>query len=245
MLALASVRLLAVSFKLARALEAPIAPLRVMAPLPEIANELLPAVLSSMAPLRLRVLPLAELMPAAPPLTVILPASVVVPEPLLFRLPARLKVLLRTWFKPVRLRIPPLETTALAVLAPRLLLTFMVAPEPTVVVPVKLPLLPLRVTLPALWLILPLPESALAMLRLPESASVRVLPLPIVPVDPVKLRLWLPLMLVLPPTLKLFAMVAVSEDCKLPPFRFKLPLPRAFVALPTIKLPLLNVVLPV
>lgn len=53
-----------------------------------------------------------------------------------------------------------------------------------------------------------------------------------------------PLIVAVPPTVKLFASVAVKLDCKLPPFNASALVPNAFVATPIRKVPLVTVVAP-
>ena len=113
------------------------------------------------------------------------------------------------------------------------------------------PITPLNVIVPA-PLKFKLPKPLLLPLIAPkvtvpaEFVTFRVLPEFNVPV-PLKVRLFALLIagVALAANVKSLARVVVKDALKVPPFKFNVPVPRAFVATPIRKVPLVKVVLPV
>src|SRR5579883_1044928 len=102
---------------------------------------------------------------------------------------------------------------------------------------INVPPLAFSVILPAL----PAPKLLLIVV-VPVLPTVNV-PLLNVP-TPLIVMLFVPPMLVEPPTLNALANVDVKLDCNVPPFNASEPLPNALVAAPTCNVPAVNVVVP-
>ena len=184
-----------------------------------------------------------------PPLFVMLPAPLKLPLkvilllPPIVEVPEKLNPLPRVVVK-LDCKVPPFNASAPVpnafVATPICKVPFVkvVAPEYELLLPpetINVPVLAFSVMLPA-PLKLP-PKVVMALL-----VSLKV-PLVKVPV-PLRAKLLLPLIAVLPAIVKLLASVAPTVACKLPPFNASAPVPNAFVATPICKVPLVKVVVP-
>src|SRR5579862_6429256 len=89
----------------------------------------------------------------------------------------------------------------------------------------------------------PLPLKSLLNVVMAEFVTVKLLPFVILPV-PLNVKLAAPLIVAAPPTVKLLVSVAVSVNCKSPPFKSNAPLPNAFVATAICNVPAVKVVVP-
>ena len=103
-----------------------------------------------------------------------------------------------------------------------------VPPTPFWVMPPAPLRLPLKVMVLAVFVTL----STLLLFKVPVPLRVRLL---VPPIEGVLLAA----------KTKLLPKLAVSEDLKVPPFKLSVPVPRAFVATPICRMPLVSVVIPV